>query len=144
MCNYYSYQFTVWALLLQHPIQCHSRFLQGRHTFPLYLQAAIYISVSDTKFQAVKSFNPPPLPLTHPPCPLWISLATTNLIDKCAALQRNPRRCRNVARSLTKYVHSSVIDKYRRRTEKVAAEIGACMEPAKGYSNVCEAYIVLH
>ena len=67
MSNYSSYHLSLKALLLQHPTRYHVRYLQARRAFPLSLPAASYLSVVETKFQALKDlYNPPPPPLKLP------------------------------------------------------------------------------
>ena len=81
MQKYSSDYFNLWELLLQRPAHCHTRYLQGRRALLLSLPATTELSMAYTKSQALKTIDPPPTPLTRPPRLMWMSLATTKLID---------------------------------------------------------------
>ena len=83
--------------------------------FPLSLPAAADLSMTDTKFQVLKSREPSLPPLTIPPCPMWTSLTTIKLISERVALQRNPHHCWDVEMALTKSVQRSLIENYQWR-----------------------------
>ena len=91
-------------------MRCHARYLRGRSMLPFSLPTFAYLSMADTKFQALKYLNTPLPPLTLPPFPLWMSLATINPIDDHSALRRNLCHCRNVESSLEKSVWGSLLE----------------------------------
>ena len=143
--NYSSDHFAIWPRLLQRPMRCPSRCLWGRHKFPLSLPAAANLSVPDTKFQALRSLDLPPLPpLTRFPRPLWIPLATIKMICERAGLNINPCHHWNVARDLKKAVRGSILEDSQRQAEKAAAEIGACIDLETGDTDLCRACTVLN
>ena len=65
------------------------------------------------------------------------------LIDKRAALCRNPRYNRNVERGTTRAVCWSLMEDSRRQAEDTAIEIGACLEPSTGGADPCGPYDIL-
>ena len=72
-----------------------------------------------------------------------MSLATINIFDERTALQSNPPNRQNVVRDLTKSVQRSLIEDPQQQAEKLAAEIGACLEPATGDMDLRGEYSVL-
>ena len=65
------------------------------------------------------------------------------MINKCAALWRNPRHFQNVARALTKVIRKSLIGGSQWQAKKAASEIGGCLKPETGYTNLYRSYAVL-
>ena len=141
--NYSSDYSALQARLLQCPVRCYIGYLQGRRSFPLSLPAPEDFRPTDRKFQELKSLEPTPPPLTRSPLPQWMLDTSTRMIDKRAALRRNPRHNRNVACKFTKAVRSSLLLDSRRRAKKATKEIGACLEPVPGNSALIGAYAVL-
>ena len=88
--NYSLYRFALWDRLLQRPMWCHGRYLQGRHAFPLSLPAPEEIRLSDKRFQEFKALDITLPPLNRPPRPQWMSDTYNQFIDEHAALHRNP------------------------------------------------------
>ena len=93
---------------------------------------------SDAKFHTLKTLEPAPPKLKRLPTPLWMSPDYTRLVEKLAALRRNPRHSRNVARGITRAVRRSLMEDYQRRAEEAATEIGACMETSTGGADPVE------
>ena len=60
------------------------------------------------------------------------------------ALRRNPLHNRIMARGLTKAVSCSLLVDSRRLSEEAATEIGACIEPGSGKTNLLREYAVLN
>ena len=65
------------------------------------------------------------------------------MIYECTNLCRNPRHTRNVAHTLKKAIHRSLLVNSRRQAEKAAEEIGACLEPEMGNPDLQGAHPVL-
>ena len=61
-----------------------------------------------------------------------MSPASIQLIDKRAALRRNPFHIRNVAGGLTRAVRQSLMADYQSQVEETETYIGALLEPATG------------
>ena len=72
-----------------------------------------------------------------------MSPKSIRMIDKWAALRRNPRHNRNVVRGLTKAVRSSLLVDSQRRADEAATAIGEFLEPEAGETDPCRAYAVL-
>ena len=72
-----------------------------------------------------------------------MSPTTMRLIGKHATLRQNIFHHQNLARDPTKVVWRSLIEDYRRRAEKAASEIGVCLEPAMGNTDLHGAYTLL-
>ena len=143
MRNFSLDHFALRARLLRRPTRCHTRYLQGRREFPLKLPPTAELSRAGAKFQTLQTLKPVPPKLEGPPRPLWMSPDSIRLIDKRAALRRNPRHSRNVARGLTRSVCRSLMADSRRRAEEAATEIGVCLEPSTGGADPHRAYTIL-
>ena len=65
------------------------------------------------------------------------------MIDESTYIYRNYRHNRNVVRKLAKAVRRSRLVDSRQRAEKSAEDIGTCLEPATGDTDLRGAYTVL-
>ena len=92
-----------------------------------------------SKFQTLKALELVPPNLKHPPRPLWMSPSSTRLIEKRAALLRNPRHIQNMARGIMRAVCQSLMVDSRRRAEETATEIGEYLEPTTVGAGTCRA-----
>ena len=115
-------------------MRCHTRYLRGRRTFPLYLLTAADLSMVDIKFQDFKSLDPPPPPLTRPSHPLWVSSSTIKIIDDRTDLRHNPHHCHNMVKGLTKSVRRSFLEDPRRRAER-ALNLRQETQTSAGHNN---------
>ena len=132
MRNYVSDHFALRARLLQHPTCCQAQCLRGRRAYPFKLTPTAQIIRAGANFKTLKTLEPVPPKLKHPPRPLWMSLNFIWLIGKHAALHQNSCHSRNVARGITRAVRWSLMVVSRRRAEEASTEIGTCMEPSTG------------
>ena len=77
----------------------------------------------DVKFQTLKNLKLAPPNLKRTPRSLWMSPDSIRLIDKRAALRRNPCHIRNVAKGITRAVRRPLTEDSPRRAEEIATEI---------------------
>ena len=143
MRNLSSDKFALNERLLWRPTRYHARYLRGRRAFPIRIPPTAELRRADAKFQTLKTLEPVPPKLKHPPFPLWMSLYSIRLIDMRAALRREPHHSRNVARGITRAVCRSLVADSRRRVEETSTDIRACMEPSMGGADSCGAYTIL-
>ena len=141
--NYSSDNFALQARILQRQTRCHGSYLWGHRAFPLSLPAPEDFRPTDRKFQEMKAMEPNPPPTTCSPRPQWIQETLIRLIGECDALPRNPQHNRDLVRNLTNSIRRSLLVHSRRREEKSAEDIGACLEPATGNIDIRGAYVVL-
>ena len=71
-----------------------------------------------------------------------MSEASIRVIDYCASFCRNPQHNQNAAHRITKDVRRSLLVDSRRQAEKVAEEIGSCLELLMGNPDLIGAYAV--
>ena len=140
MRNFPSDHFALRAWLLRRPTRCHACYLWGSILFPLILPHTPELIRAGAKFQTLKTLETVPPKLKRPPRPLCISPDSTRLIDKHAALHRNPRHNRNVSRELARAVRRSLMVVSQRRAEEAA---GVCLGTSIGGSYPCGAYSIL-
>ena len=80
--------------------------------------------------------------LKRPPLPLWMSPDSIRLVDKRAALWRNPWHSRNLSRGVTRAFWRSLMAESQRQAEVVATKIGACLGPSTGGADPRGAYAI--
>ena len=143
MQNFLSYHFVLMARLLRRPTCCHERYFRGSIAFLLRLSPAEERSNAGDKFQTLKALEQAPPKLKRPPCPLWMSPAYIQLIDKRAPLCWNPHHIQNVASGIMRAVRRSLMMDSHRRAEDAATEIGTCLQPTTEGANPRRAYAIL-